>query len=674
MSELPTQPLPRPVRVVLFCGPVLERGMVRFAHLLDSHPEVEFLGGFCQTPGLGTGERLADLFRRRGVVALPLLLTQLLGATVRWVRQPGFERRLRRRRAWLEDNLHLTADLHDAAVLDRVRSLEPDLGVIYGGPILRPELFELPRFGTLGIHHGTLPAWRGKKTTFWAMYHGEPRAGVTIQRVNAGIDTGELVRYGSVPARRRSYGRVESELEELGLDLYLDAVVGVRRGTTRTQPIEGRRGRLCRDPRPAQLLRFALRRFGERFRGSDSADAAPGPGVLLLTESFHPMVGGGENQARSLAASLGTAGVDVTVVTRRWDPLQPALALVDGHPVRRIGPTGPGHLKKWGLAFTAWPVIFESRRSHPVLLVNGFRVLGIPAAVAGRRLGARVILKADSPGEMSGRFFDPGLARFGLSHRSLPVRAVLGLRNRLLRGADRFVAISAPVAEELGREGVDPAKISVIPNGIDPAHFRPPEPDERQRLRVALGLPQPAELVLYAGRLVSYKGLPSLTRIWPDVARSHPRAHLVLVGEGGQDIHNCEAALRETVRESGMDDRVSFVGAVEDVAEYLRAADIFVFPTEEEAFGLAAVEAMASGLALVSTQTGGLADFVSEDHGAIVVAAGDERQLAQALIRVLDDPGLRAELGRRGRRCAVERFSLDAVRDQYLELMQMRAR
>ena len=96
------------------------------------------------------------------------------------------------------------------------------------------------------------------------------------------------------------------------------------------------------------------------------------------------MTGGGETQARSLARSLSAAGTPVTVVTRRWDPLQPGLALVDGSPVRRVGPSGGGHLKKWGLALTALAPIVAHRRSHPVLLVCGFRVLGIPATLVGR--------------------------------------------------------------------------------------------------------------------------------------------------------------------------------------------------------------------------------------------------------------------------------------------------
>ena len=79
---------------------------------------------------------------------------------------------------------------------------------VCGAPILKPELFEIPAFGTLGIHHGRLPEYRGKKTTFWAIYNGDSTAGVTIQRINAGLDTGEIVCTGEVPTAGKTTGEL----------------------------------------------------------------------------------------------------------------------------------------------------------------------------------------------------------------------------------------------------------------------------------------------------------------------------------------------------------------------------------------------------------------------------------------------------------------------------------
>jgi methionyl-tRNA formyltransferase len=152
--------------------------------------------------------------------------------------------------------LHFVPDIHSQAVLEHVRQLKPELGLIYGSPILRPALFEIPACGTLGIHHGKLPQYRGKKTTFWAMYHGEPEAWATIQRVNAGLDTGEIVREGAVPTGGRSYRAVWRDLEALGLNLYIEAILAVKAGTATYRAQSGPKGKLYHDPTIGDLWRF----------------------------------------------------------------------------------------------------------------------------------------------------------------------------------------------------------------------------------------------------------------------------------------------------------------------------------------------------------------------------------------------------------------------------------
>jgi methionyl-tRNA formyltransferase len=146
-----------------------------------------------------------------------------------------------------------------------VRSLAPDLGLLYGSPILKPELFEIPTLGTLGIHHGKAPEYRGKKTTFWAMFNGEKTAAVTIQKINAGLDTGEIVKQGEVTIGRRSYRTVCRELEILGLELYLQAIIDVKQGAASYSPQLGKKRKLYRDPKFADIVRFTFRQLKKRF-------------------------------------------------------------------------------------------------------------------------------------------------------------------------------------------------------------------------------------------------------------------------------------------------------------------------------------------------------------------------------------------------------------------------
>jgi glycosyltransferase involved in cell wall biosynthesis len=302
--------------------------------------------------------------------------------------------------------------------------------------------------------------------------------------------------------------------------------------------------------------------------------------IALLTETYAPVVGGGETQARLLAEGLATLGHRLAVVTRRTPPSLPRREDVAGVRVVRLGPGGSHHLAKWGLGavvpFGAWSLL----RGADAVLVSGFRVLGMPARGLSLLGGAPVVLKADNNGELSGGFFARGLARHGLAADGVIVRAALRARNRLLRGAQAWVAISADIAAEYRAHGVPEDRIHRIPNGFDPRRFRPADATERARLRRELDLPADARILAYTGRLVSYKGLPGLLDAWRSVVREHPRALLLMVGEGGLDIHACEQALRAYVDRHGLARNVLFTGAVSDVERYLRAADGFVLPSE----------------------------------------------------------------------------------------------
>lgn len=253
--------LGRPIRVVLFGGgPTLERGAAACLCRLDRHPDIVFLGAFCQSRSPTILGIIEDRWRRRRWLAGPLLLAELAGLAVRFLSRPGTEMALRRQLARLSNRIHHMPDIHAPGVLARVRALRPDLGLAYGSPILRPELFEIPRLGTLGIHHGKVPEYRGKKTTFWAMYNGEATAGVTIQKINAGLDRGDVVKEGEVPIGRRTLGAVWQELEALGIELCLEAILDVKNGRATYRPQTGRTGRLYRDPTPRDLLAFWWRR------------------------------------------------------------------------------------------------------------------------------------------------------------------------------------------------------------------------------------------------------------------------------------------------------------------------------------------------------------------------------------------------------------------------------
>jgi glycosyltransferase involved in cell wall biosynthesis len=399
------------------------------------------------------------------------------------------------------------------------------------------------------------------------------------------------------------------------------------------------------------------------------SSALAGARICILAETFHPVLGGCESQARLLADRLVGRGHPVTVLTRRSEPVLARHERLGEIDVHRLGPTGPGGNKRWPMVPIAARELWRRRGDFDVVLVLGFRALGLAATAVRHATGLPCVFKAESNGEMSGEFFRAGLRRVRLSPEHPGMRHLLRARNLALRGADAFVALSSAIERELLAAGVEPGRVHRIPNGVDTELFRPAPPRDRAAIRRSLGLPDQGPLVVYTGRLVSYKGLPLLLRVWREIAGSVPDARLVLVGEGSGDIANCEAELRAFVGANALEHRVTFTGPVTDVHTYLQASDVFAFPTENEAFGLSLVEAMACGLACVATAAGGVTDIVTDGRDGLLVPPGDAHALRCALQGLLGEPERAHGLGLAARRTVVERFSAEAVTDAYADLL-----
>ena len=396
--------------------------------------------------------------------------------------------------------------------------------------------------------------------------------------------------------------------------------------------------------------------------------------VLFLTESFHPTLGGGETHVRRLGSQLVAAGDAVTVLTRRADASWPAEENLDGIRVRRVGPPGPAATGKYRMLPAAFREALREAPRHDLLVVRATRVLGVPGLVAARARGVKVVLQPEINGELSGEAFTWG-KRWARGVRGRLVLALVALRNTLLRDADAFVAMSRLIRDEMQAASVPAERIRLLPHGVDTTRFQPAAPGERAALRAKLGLPE-GLLAVYSGRLLRGKGLETLVDAL--AAPSAPsQLRVVLVGSGEGQALDATAELRRRVARRGLEARVVFAGRSDRVEDYLRASDVFVFPSLFEALGIALVEAAACGLPAVASRTGGIVDVVEDGRSGLLVAAGDTDALAGALAALAGDAPRRAALGAAARAVAVARFDerdvLEGYRALFRELSSSRA-
>jgi glycosyltransferase involved in cell wall biosynthesis len=396
-------------------------------------------------------------------------------------------------------------------------------------------------------------------------------------------------------------------------------------------------------------------------------------GVLFLAESYHPVLGGGESHLRALARRLAEDGGRVTVVTRRSEPGFPAEETLEGVRVRRVPPSGPGRAGKYRMVAGALRALAREAPAHDVLVVRGTRVLGLPGLLAGRAALRPVVLQPEVNGELSGEVYTWGNALGRPPWRGLVASAV-ALRNRLLRDADAVVAMSRLIAAECRAAGIAEERVRHIPHGVDVGRFAPATLAERDALRRAHGLPEGAVIIIYTGRLLRGKGLQDLVEAVAAVAASDPAVHLLLVGAGEGQSLSVEDALRARARQPDLAGRVTFAGRVDDVAPWLRAADVFAFPSVFEALGLSLVEAAACGLPAVGSRTGGIVDVIEDGRSGLLFPPGDRPALEQALRVLVADAGRRAAYGAAARAVAASRFDARASHERYRALFAELAR
>ena len=305
-----------------------------------------------------------------------------------------------------------------------------------------------------------------------------------------------------------------------------------------------------------------------------------------------------------------------------------------------------------------------------LILVPGFRVLGIAAVLITVLLGKRSVLKAECIGEMSGEFFTGGLQSVKMKRSAFLFRLLLSLRNKWLTKASAFVSMYSEMTQEFEDNGVPAEKITLIPQSVNQDRYSPSNDEKKVALRKKLQLPIDAKIFVYTGRIVSYKGVPKLIEVWRTLRTEHPEATLVVCGSGGVDIFACEEEVRAAVAAHGLEAHVLMPGSVTNVDEYMRASDIFVLPTENDAFPLCLLEAMSCAMPLVTTTVGGLKDVIVHEDNGLVMQPGSVDELHACLTRLLEDPELGQRIGERAREDVDTKYTRDIIARQYVALFE----
>jgi glycosyltransferase involved in cell wall biosynthesis len=353
--------------------------------------------------------------------------------------------------------------------------------------------------------------------------------------------------------------------------------------------------------------------------------------VALVLSSFEP--GGTERQMIELIRRLDRNRFRVHVACFRrvgaWLPrVEQAAVEVVEFPVH--GFRSPATLLTL-LRFAAW------LRARRIAVLHTCELYANVFALPGAAL-ARVPVRIGSRRELT----PPDKTRGHLLAQRLAYRT-----------AHRIVANSSAAAECLRDEGVAPAKIRVIPNGVDLAAFDSKQPAANRRV------------VTTVANLRAEKGHEVLLRAAALVGERIPDARFRLVGDGPM-----RPALEGLARVLEVDRTVEFLGYRDDVPTLLAESDVFAFPSHTEASPNGVIEAMAAGLPVVASATGGITELIDSGRNGVLVPPGNADALAAAIVGLLNDAGRAERLGAEARETIRRRYSFERMVDAFEQLYE----
>ena len=397
---------------------------------------------------------------------------------------------------------------------------------------------------------------------------------------------------------------------------------------------------------------------------------------LIDTYDFlPPFVGGVGRIANELSHSFATKGHEVQVITRQRQPESTHFRRIGKILIKSLPPIGHSRGKGWkgilptlGFHWRVFYFLVRHRNRYDVVLVTGFRLLAIPVVLATIIARKPCCIRLEAIAELSEDLSHESLLKMNIPAIPLVMKAWRRFRNMVLRRADRFVAISTEIMDGLVRMRFDPGKIRKIPNATNPDEFVPPLAEEKSVLRLKLGLPEDCILFNYSGRIVATKGVMLLIRVWHELLNKHSSIHLVMVGSGADFPDRCEDEIKEYIRNSDMATHVTLTGASDNVAEYLKASDIFVLPSEHEGFSLSLVEALACGLPTIATEVGGAPEVIQHEENGYLIPPKNEAALQHAMEWMLNHQDKWPDISRNARQTIIKNYSIYSVADSYIEM------
>ncbi|MGA9292738.1 MAG: glycosyltransferase family 4 protein [Ignavibacteriaceae bacterium] len=398
--------------------------------------------------------------------------------------------------------------------------------------------------------------------------------------------------------------------------------------------------------------------------------------ICHLIDFYPPLfIGGLELHSYDMAEMLLKKGVNTFVITRKIDSHSKSFEQLGNIDVRRISPKGQLRGKGWKALFPTIYLIIKLiflliryKKQYDIILVSGLKVLATPAIIAKYILNKKCVIMVVSPDELGQDIFtDESLRKMRISRSSILVKLIRKVRNGLINKADSFTVLSAEIEKQIDILNINPGKVYTIPNGINTKKFHPISTKKKIALRKKLSLPENKIIFTYAGRIAKAKGVMNLIEAWNSIVKKYNNIYLIYTGSGEGSYDFCKDELLKYIKDNNLSKDVLVTGYVDEMHEYLQAADVFVFPSDYEGFGLVILEGLACGLPSVITKVGAAAEVINNYENGVVVPPKNKEKLYEGINWMLENKKLWESMGKKAR-ISVEKYSLEVETDKYFEM------
>lgn len=386
--------------------------------------------------------------------------------------------------------------------------------------------------------------------------------------------------------------------------------------------------------------------------------------VLIISEHYHPIVGGSTTYVINLCKNLAKIGCDVYLVTRPDDMHENEKWYIEnGINIFHIDVPKSFRKDRYFPIFLYRKINYLVQYVKPDVVHIGYGFFAPLAIMLNQKIRKIQIIWTVHNVPPTEHIFDFFKNIQPINHALASIYFKVGdLYSQLIfriTGYDKIICVSRKTADLAISKGVPEKKIQVIPNAID-ADLYDPNLDISS-IKKQLGFEKYSDIVLTVAGIIPHKGQDIILKAVPDVLSRYPDTLFLIVGPVRSEAYYNE--LVQFIRDLNIENNVKIVSGLTstELSEYYHISDVYVQPSLEEGFCISILEAMSYSKPVIGTKTGAIPEFIQCSEGGILVDFSAPDQTSNAIIGLLNNPNNKESLGKKGRNYVVKNFSWEQV-------------